>query len=188
MILPKHQVELLILELTRLVVVELIKALPGHLVVDLAEAERTNRMRKFALVDLTRPILIPLFEEIDDTRRRADEGILQRPEEVLGHVDLPGAVAVQLVEALPQVRLRVLTLLALPHELAELRKVEPSVLIGVGCVPPPRQPTQERSFSLHWEGVLKFSPRTHLNPIPTANNPLLISTMCYVTSIPLYEA
>ena len=27
-----------------------------------------------------------------------------------------------------------LTLLALPHELAELGKVEPSVLIGVGCV------------------------------------------------------
>ena len=91
-------------------------------------------MAELALVDLARAVFVPLLEEINNTVRRASQSVPQRELQVLCHIDLATVVAVQLLEALLQVLVRVLALLTVAHQGAELSEIELAILVGVGRI------------------------------------------------------
>ena len=71
---------------------------------------------------------------MDHSRARASQGVLGRPAQVLSYVDLPTLVLVERIEALAQLlvgELFLLALLATTHKGAELAKVELAVAVRI---------------------------------------------------------
>ena len=95
------------------------------------EAHRLDRLAELPLVDGARAVDVPCTEQVDYAIGRASQGVLKRPLQVLGLVDLPATVLVKRVETLAQIRFFVLTLLAVTDESAELVKVELAVVVRV---------------------------------------------------------
>ena len=64
------------------------------------KAQRADGLVELLFVDGARLVFIPRAEEIDDARRRARERVLERPQQILLHIDLAGAVLIQRIKAL----------------------------------------------------------------------------------------
>ena len=94
--------------------------------------ERADGTDELIAADLARLVVVPLPEQVDHARAAAGQRISQRPAEVLVELDAARAVGVQPVEALAQLLVGVLALLALLYEAAELVECEHPVLVGVG--------------------------------------------------------
>ena len=86
---------------------------------------------ELVLVHGAAPVLVPRAEQVDHALRRARQRVAQRPEQVLGHVDLPRPVLIQRREPTLQLLVAELALLAIAHEHAELAKVELAVVVRV---------------------------------------------------------
>ena len=82
-------------------------------------------------VHRARLVLVPRTEQVHHAIGGPRKRILERPQQILGHVDLARAILVEGVEPLPELLLRELALLAVAHELAELGEVELAIIVRI---------------------------------------------------------
>ena len=138
--LAQHHVELRVFERARAVLVQRIKDCVRVFFLDL-EAKGVHRLVELLLVNGAALIIIPRTEQVHDAARRAHQRVLERPLQVLVHVDEAATIYIEGVKADLKLFIWDLAHLAIAHERTELFEVKLLVIVriggvAVGCIQP----------------------------------------------------